>query len=149
MTDHYQCFRKFDCFVNIIAELFVFHRKHCFATTIFVHHIIMLATFSLCLMTRTMVLCIASSGPPAITGSGPDADAPQHRLHRLLVGSAGERFYHPHSSRCTQRHSHHNHRRHSRQNRRRSRRSQTEIATFRALNSAHKLSPTNFVRRRY
>jgi hypothetical protein len=50
---------------------------------------------SLCLMTRTMVLCIASSGPPAITGSGPDADAPQHRLHRLLVGSAGERFYHP------------------------------------------------------
>src|SRR5215469_16644762 len=52
----------------------------------------------------------------------------------------------PHSSRCTQRHSHHNHRRHSRQTRRRSRRSQTEIATFRALNSAHKLSTTNFVR---
>jgi hypothetical protein len=50
----------------------------------------------------------------------------------------------PHSSRCTQRHSHHNHRRHSRQIRRRSRRSQTEIATFRALNSAHKLSTTNF-----
>jgi len=38
MTDPYQCFRKFDCFVNIIAELFVFHRKHCFATTIFMHH---------------------------------------------------------------------------------------------------------------
>ena len=50
----------------------------------------------------------------------------------------------PHSSRCTQRHSHHNHRRHSRQTRRRSRRSQTEIATFRALNSAHKLSTTKF-----
>jgi hypothetical protein len=33
------------------------------------------------------------TGP--ITGSGPDADASQHRLHRLLVGSAGGRFYHP------------------------------------------------------
>jgi hypothetical protein len=31
------------------------------------------------------------AGP--ITGSGPDADAPQHRLRRLLV--AGGRFYHP------------------------------------------------------
>jgi hypothetical protein len=38
MTDPYHCFRKFDCFVNIIAELFVFHRKHRFATTIFVHN---------------------------------------------------------------------------------------------------------------
>jgi hypothetical protein len=33
------------------------------------------------------------AGP--IAGSGPDADAPQHRLHRLLVGRAGGRFYHP------------------------------------------------------
>jgi len=46
----------------------------------------------------------------------------------------------PHSSRCTQRHSHHNHRRHSRQTRRRSRRSQPEIATFRALNSVQQIS---------
>jgi hypothetical protein len=30
------------------------------------------------------------AGP--ITGSGPDADAPQHRLHRLWVGGAGGRF---------------------------------------------------------
>jgi hypothetical protein len=33
------------------------------------------------------------AGP--ITGGGFDAAPPQHRLHRLRIGSAGERFYHP------------------------------------------------------